>query len=87
MRAIADGQYAAARAQLAAGDAGKAHDVTSSLLTAWTYAGPGDLRHALETVDRIQGRHFAVFRDYHAGLIADALGNPAEAAAPLEARL
>ena len=35
-RAIADGQYAAARTQLAAGDAGKAHDVTTTLLTAWS---------------------------------------------------
>ena len=71
-RAIADGQYVAARAHLAAGDAGKAHDVTTTLLTAWSYAGAGDLRHALDTLDRISDPSVAVFRDYHAGLIADA---------------
>jgi predicted Zn-dependent protease len=75
-RAISDGQYAAARAQLTTGDAGRAHDVTTSLLTAWTWAGTGDLRRALEVVDRGKDVSVAVFRDYHAGLIADALGNP-----------
>ncbi len=79
VRAISDGRYAAARAQLAAGDAGRARDVTSSLLTAWTWAGAGDLRKALEAVDHIRDPSMAVFRDYHAGLIADALGNPIEA--------
>jgi tetratricopeptide (TPR) repeat protein len=78
-RSIADGQYAAARAQLTNGDAGKARDVTTSLLTAWTWAGTGDLRKALEAVDRGKDASVAVFRDYHAGLIADALGNPIEA--------
>ena len=71
-RAIGDGQYVAARAQLAAGDAGKAHDVTTTLLTAWSYAGVGDQRRALDTLDRIREPSLAVFRDYHAGLIADA---------------
>jgi tetratricopeptide (TPR) repeat protein len=78
-RAIGDGQYLAARIQLSAGEAGKSRDVTSTLLTAWTYAGAGELRHALETVDRIRDPSMAVFRDYHAGLMADALGNSIEA--------
>ena len=64
---------------MAGGDAGKAHDVTTTLLTAWTYAGAGDLKHALETLDRIKDPSVRVFRDYHAGLVADALGNPVEA--------
>jgi tetratricopeptide (TPR) repeat protein len=84
-RAISDGQYAAARAQLTTGDAGRAHDVTTSLLTAWTWAGTGDLRRALEVVDRGKDVSVAVFRDYHAGLIADALGNPVEAQHRLKA--
>jgi tetratricopeptide (TPR) repeat protein len=79
VRSFANGQYAGARAQLAAGDAGKARDVTSLLLTGWAYAGAGDLRHALESVDRINDPSVQVFRDYHAALIADALGDPAEA--------
>jgi tetratricopeptide (TPR) repeat protein len=79
VRAISDGRYNVARTQLAAGDAGRARDVTSSLLTAWTWAGAGDLRRALEAVDRIHDPSMAVFRDYHAALIADVMGNPAEA--------
>jgi tetratricopeptide (TPR) repeat protein len=79
VRSIAAGQYAAARAQLNAGEAGRAHDVTTTLLIAWSYAGAYDLRHALETLDRIHEPSLAVFRDYHAGLIADVLGDPPEA--------
>ena len=39
VRAIAEGQFVAARAQLGAGEAGKARDVTTSLLT--VFAPPG----------------------------------------------
>jgi tetratricopeptide (TPR) repeat protein len=79
VRAFSNGQYAAVRAQLAAGDAGRARDVTSLLLTAWAYAGAGDLRRALDALDHITDANVAVFRDYHAALIADALGDTAEA--------
>jgi tetratricopeptide (TPR) repeat protein len=85
VRAIADGQYAAARVQLAGGDAGRAHDVTTTLLTAWTFAGVNDGRHALDTLDHFRDPSFAVFRDYHAGLIADLTGNPTEALRRLKA--
>ncbi len=37
VRSIADGQYAAGRMQLALGDAGRAHDVTTTLLSAWSF--------------------------------------------------
>jgi tetratricopeptide (TPR) repeat protein len=85
VRALADGQYAVARVQLAGGDAGKAHDVTTMLLTAWSYAGLNDGRNALATLDRIRDASFAVFRDYHAGLIADLTGNAPEALKRLKA--
>lgn len=78
-RAIVDGQWLLARTQLSAGDAGKAHDVTTSLLLAWTFAGAGDLKRALDITDHISDPGLRVFRDYHAGLIADVLGNPVEA--------
>ena len=76
---IEQGQFAAARAHLASGDATRARDVTTALLTAWCYAGQSDLRHALDTLDRIRDPGVLAFRDYHAGLIANLLGNPAEA--------
>lgn len=78
-RAIVDGQWPLARTQLSAGDAGKARDVTTSLLVAWTWAGAGDLKRALDVTDHITDPSLRVFRDYHAGLIADVLGNPVEA--------
>ena len=79
VRLIAAGQYPAARMQLASGEAGRAHDVTTTLLTAWSYAGALDLRHALDALDHVRDPSLAVFRDYHAGLIADLLGDPIEA--------
>jgi tetratricopeptide (TPR) repeat protein len=85
VRAIADGQYAVARVQLAGGEAGKAHDVTTTLLTAWSFAGLNDGKDALTTLDRIRDASFAVFRDYHAGLIADLTGNGPEALKRLKA--
>ncbi len=85
VRAIADGQYAVARVQLAGGEAGRAHDVTTTLLTAWSFAGLNDGKDALTTLDRIRDPSFAVFRDYHAGLIADLTGNAPEALKRLKA--
>lgn len=79
VRAIGDNQFSVARMQLASGDAGRAHDVTTTLLTAWSYAGVGDLRRALDTLDRVRDASVAIFRDYHAGLIADLLNSPVEA--------
>jgi tetratricopeptide (TPR) repeat protein len=85
VRAIADGQYAVARVQLAGGEAGRAHDVTTTLLTAWSFAGLSDGKDGLTTLDRIRDASFAVFRDYHAGLIADLTGNAPEALKRLKA--
>ena len=76
---IQQGQFAAARAHLAAQDASRARDVTTALLTAWCYAGQSDLHRALDALDRIRDRSVLAFRDYHAGLIAGLLGNSAEA--------
>ena len=76
------GDWASARAQL---QTKEARDVTSALLTAWTYAGQNDLRRALDAVDRVRDPAVVPFRDFHAGLIAAELGNPAEAQRRLKA--
>jgi tetratricopeptide (TPR) repeat protein len=76
---IGQGQFASARAHLSSADALRARDVTAALLTAWSYAGQSDLHRALDTLDRIHDQSVLAFRDYHAGLIANLLGNPAEA--------
>jgi len=80
VRAMKDGKYADARARLAKGAKGGRADLTATLLSAWTYAGSKDAKQALATVDKLKNeRVFNQFREYHAALIADVLGNPAEA--------
>ena len=72
-------QYANARTHLAKGGRGRAADLTATLITAWAWAGSGDGKKALETVDRLKGeRAYTVFRDYHGGLIAELVGNTTE---------
>src|SRR4051794_9360305 len=80
VRSLKARQFQAARTSLTKGGRGRQADLTATLLTAWAYAGAGDGKKALETVDRLKGeRAYAVFRDYHAGLIAETVGNQAEA--------
>lgn len=78
------GDYAGARSEIQPKDA-PSRDVTSALLTAWSYAGQGDLRRALVALDRIRDPSVGAFRDFHAGLIAGQLGNAGEAQRRLKA--
>lgn len=79
-------QFANARTNLAKGGRGRTADLTATLLTAWAYAGSGEGKRALETIDRLKGeRAYNVFRDYHAGLIAELTGNAAEGERRLKA--
>jgi tetratricopeptide (TPR) repeat protein len=79
IKALKAKHYGAARAQFAKGGSGHELDITATLLSAWTYAGEGDTRHALELVDRLHDENFGVFRDFHAGLIAEVANNQPEA--------
>jgi tetratricopeptide (TPR) repeat protein len=82
VRALKAKQYGQARGHLAKGGRGRQADLTATLLSAWAYAGEGkgEGRKALETVDKLKGeRAYTQFREYHAGLIAGIIGNPAEA--------
>ena len=72
-------QFGQARSQFAKGGPPQSRDLTATLLTAWSYAGSGDEKKALESCDRLHDDNFAVFRDFHAGLIADMMGDKAEA--------
>jgi tetratricopeptide (TPR) repeat protein len=84
VRAIKAHQYVNARAQLAKSGLGSQRDLTATLLSAWSYVGSGDAKRALEVTDRLKDDSFAVFRDYHAGLIADLSNNAAEAGKRLQ---
>ena len=80
VRSLKSQKYADARARLSKGARGRQADLTATLLTAWAYAGSKDGKQALATVDKLKNeRAFDQFREYHAALIADVTGNPAEA--------
>ncbi|QXX73427.1 Beta-barrel assembly-enhancing protease [Methylovirgula sp. HY1] len=72
-------QYSAARGQFTRGGASQEHDLTATLLTAWTYAGNHQTKKALEVLDKLHDQTFSIFRDYHEALIAD-VGNDVPAA-------
>jgi tetratricopeptide (TPR) repeat protein len=51
-------------------------ELTSALLTAWTYAGDGNLMDAMKSLDKLDANEaFANFKAYHSALIADRLQN------------
>jgi tetratricopeptide (TPR) repeat protein len=80
VRSLRAKQWQAARGSLTKGGRGRQADVTATLLSAWSYAGSGDEQRALATADRLKGEGaFNQFREYHAALIADLLGNAREA--------
>ncbi|HTV32159.1 MAG TPA: tetratricopeptide repeat protein [Methylocella sp.] len=78
IQAIKAKRFVAARSYLGKGNR-QSHDLASILLAAWTYAGSGNSQQAFVLVDRLRGENLAVFRDFHAALIADAANNRAEA--------
>jgi tetratricopeptide (TPR) repeat protein len=84
-RAFKRQQYAVARAQLTQSVRGPVADLTASLLSSWALAGAGDVKAAVDNIDRLQGPDwYLVFKDLHAGLIYDLAGNKKEAGRRLE---
>lgn len=75
---LKNGRYAPARADFGGGG-DRSRDITSALLTAWSYAGAKDTRRAMATLDALKDDVFVIFRDYHGALIADLAGDTAEA--------
>ena len=84
-RAIQGKQWQAARESLNKSGGGRQRDITAILLNAWSYAGQGDAKRAIEMLDRIKDDRFTGFRDYHAGLILDLAGKAPEAGKRLKA--
>jgi tetratricopeptide (TPR) repeat protein len=77
--------YVAARNELSGSVAGRQRDLTAVLLTAWSQVGSGDIKKALALVDSLNEPSFAVFRDFHAGLMLQAAGRTEEAGKRLAA--
>jgi tetratricopeptide (TPR) repeat protein len=85
VRALKQKQYQTAKTQLAQSVRGPIADLTATLLTAWTLAGAGDVKGAVDGVDRLTGPDwYAIFKDLHAGLILDFANNRKEAGKRLE---
>jgi tetratricopeptide (TPR) repeat protein len=86
IRALKNRQYVTARSSFQkAGGRGRNADVSAALLIAWSHIGSGELKKALETVDRFTDPQYAVFRNFFGGLMADLAGDRKEAAKRLKA--
>lgn len=80
VRAIKARQFVTARTQLGQSLRSPVPDIVATLVVAWSWQGSGDTKRALETVDTLRGNELAeLFRDLHAGMIADVAGRADEA--------
>lgn len=81
VRALKQKQYKTARALLgkAGSSRGRRADLTIALLTAWTQVGSGQLKRALEIVDKFNQPELSAYRNFFGGLMADVAGDRAEA--------
>jgi tetratricopeptide (TPR) repeat protein len=80
LRALKNRQYATARNNLQQSIRGPITDLAGTLLSAWAQYGAGDVKGAVETIDKLQGAEwYALFKDLHAGMMLDLAGNRKEA--------
>jgi len=78
--AIRDGQFNIARSALKRSGSKQNSDLTASLLTAWSWAGAGNAKKAIEIIEKMPDDPATrPFRNLHAGLIAKLAGNTDEA--------
>ena len=81
VRAIKQKQYPAARRELAQSIRGPVTDLVAALLSAWSLASPSEAKLATDTIDKLASADgYATFKDLHAGLILDLVGQKKEAA-------
>ncbi len=74
--------YADARKNFAEASYTPVGELTSALLTAWAYAGEGNLAEALATLHKLDGNDsFASFKSYHSALMSDYLSSAIRAEA------
>jgi tetratricopeptide (TPR) repeat protein len=73
--AFRERRYIEARAHFSEAAYTPVGELTSALLTAWAYAGEGEIDPAMRELDKLdQTESFANFKSFHAALIADFLG-------------
>ena len=80
LKAFREKKYADARADFAEAAYTPLGELTSAMLTAWTYAGEGSLNAALKELDKLDSNeNFANFKSFQSALIADYLNSPVRA--------
>lgn len=80
IRSIKNKNYTPARQNLAQSIRGPINDLVGTLLTAWALQGSGDVKGAIEAIDKLPGNEaYSLFQDLHAGLILDLAGRKREA--------
>jgi tetratricopeptide (TPR) repeat protein len=86
VRALKNRQFQTARSSFQkAGGRGRNADINAALLVAWTHVGSGELKRALETIDRFNDPQLAAYRNFYGGLMADVAGDRREAGRRLKA--
>ncbi|MGL4592422.1 MAG: tetratricopeptide repeat protein, partial [Aestuariivirga sp.] len=76
LRDFRNRRYAEARKNLEVASYTPVGELTSGLLVGWTHAGEGELNLALKALDRLdRNEAFVNFKNFHAALISDFLGN------------
>jgi tetratricopeptide (TPR) repeat protein len=80
VQALGQKNYVKARQHLIKSGVGRSVDLTSTLLTAWSWVGSQKYERGVQAADRLSGEvAYSVFRDYHVGLMAHVVGKPKEA--------
>ena len=80
LKAFREKKYFDARADFAEAAYTPLGELTSTMLTAWTYAGEGSLNAALKELDKLDSNeNFANFKSFQSALIADYLSSPVRA--------
>jgi tetratricopeptide (TPR) repeat protein len=86
IQALRDGGFSRALQLLRLETPAAAGDLTGSILGAWAHHALGDTDEALKVLDRLRGAEwYAIFRDFHAGLMADRAQRRPEASRRFEA--
>ena len=80
VHALKQKKYPLAKQNLAQSVRGPITDLAATLLSAWASYGAGDVKGAIESIDKLQGADwYALFKDLHAGMILDLAGQKKEA--------
>ena len=86
VRALKQRQFALARQDFAQSVHGPVTDLMAALLSGWAVYGSGDVRAAVEGMDRLSGPDwYGIFKDLHAGMMLDLANRKKDAGTRYEA--